>query len=244
MSIYKLVMRLFSAFCWGMALNENVKQFVFDLTCDVTGDPGVKYFNFIWKISSRALYCRLIFSAMSISYRDRWGVLRPPPPPQQRAGVGLGPAGRGLTSYESVQLSHVRWGEIPSGEDRTRAIKVDPLLFRADSTNTIEIRFVLARGDCETCRRWLHGQWSPLSSRLGHLPVAISGRPVTSSELHCKPWLLGSPRSPLSGCLYRDVTWALGDRIPLPHSNTVEYGWTLRGPSALSTHETYEISAS
>ena len=26
----------------------------------------------------------------------------------------------------------------------------------------------------------------------------------------------------------------LGDRIPLTHSNTVEYGWTLRGPSALT----------
>ena len=31
---------------------------------------------------------------------------------------------------------------------------------------------------------------------------------------------------------------------PLPHSNTVEYGRTLRGPSALNIHETYEISAS
>ena len=36
----------------------------------------------------------------------------------------------------------------------------------------------------------------------------------------------------------------LGHRIPLPYSNTLEYGWTLRGPSALSIHEMYEISAS
>ena len=37
------IMRLFSAFCGGMALNGNVKHFVFDLTCDVTGDPEVKF---------------------------------------------------------------------------------------------------------------------------------------------------------------------------------------------------------
>ena len=40
-------MRLFSAFCEGKALNGNVKHFVFDLTSDVTGDPGIKFFNFI-----------------------------------------------------------------------------------------------------------------------------------------------------------------------------------------------------
>ena len=40
MSIHRLLMRLFSAFCGGKALNGNVKHFVFDLTCDVTGDPG------------------------------------------------------------------------------------------------------------------------------------------------------------------------------------------------------------
>ena len=75
---------------------ENVKHFVFDLTCDVTGDPEVKFLNFIWKISSRPLRCRLKFSVTSFGYRDRWGRYAPPPPPQQRAGVGLGPAGRGL----------------------------------------------------------------------------------------------------------------------------------------------------
>ena len=36
---------LFSAFCGGKALNGNVKHFVFDLTCDVTGDSVVKLFN-------------------------------------------------------------------------------------------------------------------------------------------------------------------------------------------------------
>ena len=104
MSIHRLLMCLFSAFCGGKALNGNVKHFVFDLTCDVTGDPEVKFYNFIWKISSRPLYWCLIFSAMSIGYRDRWGeALRPPPPPppQQRAGVGLGPAGRGLSGAGS-----------------------------------------------------------------------------------------------------------------------------------------------
>ena len=53
MSIHRLLMRLFSAFCGGKALNGNVKHFVFDLTCNITGDPGVNFLNFIWKISSR-----------------------------------------------------------------------------------------------------------------------------------------------------------------------------------------------
>ena len=42
-----LLMRLFPAFCLGKALNGNVKHFVFDLTCDVTGDLEVKFLNFI-----------------------------------------------------------------------------------------------------------------------------------------------------------------------------------------------------
>ena len=46
MSIHRLLMRLFPAFCGGKTLNGNVKHFVFDLTCDVTCDPGVKFFNF------------------------------------------------------------------------------------------------------------------------------------------------------------------------------------------------------
>ena len=36
-------MRLFSTFCGGNALNGNVKHFVFDLTCDVTDDPGSNF---------------------------------------------------------------------------------------------------------------------------------------------------------------------------------------------------------
>ena len=43
MSIHRLLIRLFSAFC-GEKANENVKHFVCDLTCDVTGDPGVNFF--------------------------------------------------------------------------------------------------------------------------------------------------------------------------------------------------------
>ena len=41
MSIHRLLVRLFSAFCGGRALDGNVKHFVFDLTCDVIGDPEV-----------------------------------------------------------------------------------------------------------------------------------------------------------------------------------------------------------
>ena len=37
---------LFPAFYLGKALNGNVKHFVFDLTCDVTGDLEVKFLNF------------------------------------------------------------------------------------------------------------------------------------------------------------------------------------------------------
>ena len=47
MSIHRLLMRLFTAFCLGKALNRNVKHFVFDLTCDVTGDLEIKFLNFI-----------------------------------------------------------------------------------------------------------------------------------------------------------------------------------------------------
>ena len=101
MSIHRLRVRLFSVFCGVKALNGNVKHFVFDLTCEVTGDPGVKFFDFIWKILSRSLHCGLNFSATSIGYRDRWGRYAPPPPPQQRAGAGLGPAGCGLIVLHS-----------------------------------------------------------------------------------------------------------------------------------------------
>ena len=96
MSIHRLLMCLFLAFCLGKALNGNVKHFVFDLTFDVTGDLEVKFLNLIWNISSRPFHCRLNFSPTSVGFRDRWGG-RYGPPPQQRVGSGLGPAGRGLT---------------------------------------------------------------------------------------------------------------------------------------------------
>ena len=37
------------AFCGGKALNENVKHFVFDLTCHVTCDSRVKFFKLYLK---------------------------------------------------------------------------------------------------------------------------------------------------------------------------------------------------
>ena len=48
-SIHRLLMRLFPAFCLGKALNGNIKHFVFDLTCDVTGDLEVKFFKLYLK---------------------------------------------------------------------------------------------------------------------------------------------------------------------------------------------------
>ena len=97
MLIHRLLRRLFPAFCGGKALNGNVKHFVFDLTCDVTGDPGIKFLSFIWKMSSRPLHYRLNFSTTPLVSEIDGGPLRPPPPPQQRVGGGLGPAWRGLT---------------------------------------------------------------------------------------------------------------------------------------------------
>ena len=47
MSIHRLLMRLFPAFCGGKALNGNAKHFVFDLSCDVTGNPEVIFLNLI-----------------------------------------------------------------------------------------------------------------------------------------------------------------------------------------------------
>ena len=61
-----------------LPLNEKVKHFVFDLTCDITGDSEVKFLNFIWKISSRPFHCRLNFSSTSVGFRDRY---------QQRVGT-------------------------------------------------------------------------------------------------------------------------------------------------------------
>ena len=77
MSIHKLLMRLFPAFCGGKAFNGNVKHFVFDLTCDVTGDPEVKFSNFIWKISSRPFHCRLnLCWYCMFKYAQNWLIRR------------------------------------------------------------------------------------------------------------------------------------------------------------------------
>ena len=94
---------------------------MFYLTCDVTGDPGAKFFNFIWKISSRPLHCCLYFSATSIGYRDRWvGGGGGRFTPQKRAGVGLGPARRGLNEefYHSWAFKTTDTGSNPDKEHR------------------------------------------------------------------------------------------------------------------------------
>ena len=56
---------------------------MFDLTCDVTGDLGVKFSNFISKILSMPLHCHVKFSARSIGYRDRWGAATALPTPEE-----------------------------------------------------------------------------------------------------------------------------------------------------------------
>ena len=75
-----------------------MSDFVFDLTCDVTGDTGVNFFNFIWKISSRTLYCRFNFPVTSIDYWDRL---------EGGGGGRYGPPaeGRGRTRLSSARVN-------------------------------------------------------------------------------------------------------------------------------------------
>ena len=97
MSIHRLLTCLFSEFCGGKAINGKCQ------TCCVWPDlwrhrwPRGQIFKLYLKISSRPLHCRLNFSSTSFGYRDRWWGGGGRYAPQQRAGVGLGPAGRGLT---------------------------------------------------------------------------------------------------------------------------------------------------
>ena len=98
---------------------ENVKHFVFDLTCDVTGDLEVKFLNFIWKVSSRPFHCRLNFPPTCWFPRKMGGPLRPPP--QQRVGAGLGPAGRGLIRRKKCSTLEA--------DIRTNCIRMNFLLY-------------------------------------------------------------------------------------------------------------------
>ena len=73
------------------------------LTCDVTGDPEVKFFKLIWKILSRPLHFRFNFSATFIGYRDRWGALCLPPPAEGRGQARPSRAGvkkNGVRSFD------------------------------------------------------------------------------------------------------------------------------------------------
>ena len=116
MSIHMLLMRLLSAFCGGKALNVNVKHFVFDLTCDVTADPG-----FIFLTSSEryrpglSIAVRTFPPRLFVTEIDGGGALRLP---QQSAGVGLGPAGRGLMTTRGKKCRGYP-GEV--GRGRTEA---------------------------------------------------------------------------------------------------------------------------
>ena len=76
---------------------ENIKHFVFDLTCDVTGDLDVKFLNFIWKILSRPFHFRLNFSPTSVGFRDRWGAATAPHPPAKGRGRTRPSRARGRT---------------------------------------------------------------------------------------------------------------------------------------------------
>ena len=73
MSIHRLLMRLFPAFCGRKTLNGNVKHFVFDLTCDFTGDLEVKFFKLYLKDLVQAFPLPFEFFPTSVCFRDRWG---------------------------------------------------------------------------------------------------------------------------------------------------------------------------
>ena len=88
MSIHRLLMRLFSEFCGGKAINGKCQTFCVWPDLWRHRWPRGQFFNFIWKISSRLLHCRLNFSATSFGYRDRWGAATPPPPPPPSRGQG------------------------------------------------------------------------------------------------------------------------------------------------------------
>ena len=96
------------------ALNGNVKHFVWS---DVWRHrwPRGQIFNFIWKISSKALHCRLNSPPppTCIDYRDiREGPLRPPPPAEGRGRTrpSRAPFRRGeggIWPISSIPLSYI-----------------------------------------------------------------------------------------------------------------------------------------
>ena len=75
-----------------------MSHFVFDLTCDVTGDTGVNFSTSSDRSRPGLSIVVWIFTVTSIGYRDRWGGGGGATARQHKAGVGLGPAGRGLTA--------------------------------------------------------------------------------------------------------------------------------------------------
>ena len=99
MPIHRLLMRLFSAFCERKALNGNVKRFVFDLACDVTGTPGSN-FSTSSERSRPGLFVAVWIFLPRLLVTEIDG-LRPPPPPAE---------GRGRTRSGRAQVknSHIR----------------------------------------------------------------------------------------------------------------------------------------
>ena len=97
MSIHRLLMRLFSEFCGGKAINGKCQTFC--------GWPDIWRHRWPWGQIFKTLSERSrpglsiavwIFSPCLLVSEIDGGRYAPPPPPQQRVGDGLGPAGRGL----------------------------------------------------------------------------------------------------------------------------------------------------
>ena len=63
-----------------------ISNILFDLTCDVTGDPGVNFFQLHLKDLVQASPLPFEISATSIGYRDRWGEGRYAPSPSRGQG--------------------------------------------------------------------------------------------------------------------------------------------------------------
>ena len=82
MSIHRLLIHLFSAFCGGKGLNGKVKHFVFDLTCDVTGDSELNFLTSSERCRPGLSIAGWVFPLCLLVTEIVWCAATPPPPQQ------------------------------------------------------------------------------------------------------------------------------------------------------------------
>ena len=163
------------------------------------------------------------------------GAFKRPPPPAG-GGKSRGPAGRGLTGLSASEGGHNCFG----GRH---------YYFREQHNRFVGWHIPLDGGIIASEGGIILPEGVLVASEGGIIPseggIIVSEGGIVHSEggIIASEVDIISPRSPLSGCLYRDVTCGTESLYPI-QIPTLEYGWTLQGPSAVSIHETYEISAS